>query len=213
MAKLEFLRNLRRARNLFAHRVQVDSPALDADAIARRLASVMLWLTPSVVEGFDAGEFHELPMGDRDKLEAAVARFAEIAGSVPPDRAANDKQILEGTTAFEAILAILHRHLELDRESDSIRRIIASVSFPPDVLTWEFEIGADSTGDPAVWLWIIVNDALADKPNFSALTANLQEQIRREFREGQVQHWPYIRFRTASEQQALMGEAMHEPLS
>ena len=38
------------------------------------------------------------------------------------------------------------------------------VKFPKEVLTWDFEIGQDSTGDPAVWIWMVVIDSVAGDP-------------------------------------------------
>jgi hypothetical protein len=205
MAKLEFLKNLRRARNLFVHRVEVDSPTLDADAIARSLATSVLWLTPSAIEGFDPDDFQEMSVDEREALAGAVDRFRQIAASVPNDQPATDTQIAEGTAAFREILQLLSRYIELDRESAEIRRIVMSLKFPTGVLTWEFEIGADSTGDPALWLWIIVDDAVADDGEFPRFSADIQDRIRRALRERRIERWPYIRFRTASEQRAMLG--------
>jgi hypothetical protein len=85
-----------------------------------------------------------------------------------------------------------------------------SLEFPRAVLTWEFEIGADSTDDPALWLWIIVDDAVADDSDFPRFTMLIQDRIRRALRERRIERWPYIRFRTASEQRAMQGSATHQ---
>lgn len=204
MAKFQFLKKLRHARNLFVHRVHVDSGITDADAIARRLASSPLWLTPYVVEDFDPAEFPEIPDADRELLSDAVDRFAGIARSVPPNQPATDKQILDATVAFQAILDLLQDYIERDREADEIRRILMSLTFPREVLTWDIEFGTDSTGDPALWLWIILVDGAADGDEFAVLTAGVREQIRRALRDARIERWPYVRFRTASEEQELL---------
>lgn len=210
MAKLRFLKKLRHARNLFVHRVDVDSETVDADAVARRLASSALWLTPYVVEDFDPAEFPEIPEADRERLSDAVDRFVGIARSFPPSESATDKQILEATVAFQAILDLLQDYIERDREADEIRRILMSLTFPREVLTWDIEFGTDSTGDPALWLWIILEDRAADGVEFAALTAGVREQIRRALRDAQIERWPYIRFRTASEEQEILQDATYE---
>jgi hypothetical protein len=213
MAKSEFLKNLRRARSLFVHRVGVDSSRLDAEAIRRRLASAALWLTPGTIEGFDPDDFHDLPPQERESLTTAVDRFREIAESVVGHQPATDAQVLDGTAAFQEILTLLSRYMELDRESDSIRRIIVSLDLPPEVLTFEVEIGDDSTGDPALWLWIIVDDDVANDAEFPKLSANIQDRIRHALRKADIERWPYIRFRTANEQRAMLGTAAHESSS
>jgi hypothetical protein len=211
MSKLRFLKKLRHARNLFVHRVHVDSRTTDAETIARRLASSALWLTPFVVEDFDPAEFPEIPEADRERLSDAVDRFAGIARSVPPNQPATDNQILEATVAFQAILDLLQNYIQQDREADEVRRILMSLTFPREVLTWDIEFGTDSTGDPALWLWIILEDGAANDVEFAALTAGIRDQIRRALRDAHIESWPYVRFRTASEEQEILQGATYEP--
>lgn len=213
MAKVQFLKNLRRARNLFDHQVEVDSPGLDADLIARRLNSAVLWLTPSAIEGFDPDDFQELPTAQQEALTTAVNQFRDIAVSVPSNQPATDSQINDAIGAFQRILTLLKHCIELDQESDIIRRIISSLGLPEGVLTWEFEIGLDSTNDPALWLWIIVDDAVARSSEFPEFSAAVQNRIRRALRERQIERWPYIRFRTITEQREMLGSATHESSS
>jgi hypothetical protein len=63
------------------------------------------------------------------------------------------------------------------------------------------KIGTDSTGDPAIWIWIILKDtALAEAwPRREDLRLWAEKAVRA----AGIEHWVYIAFRTETEQRAL----------
>lgn len=71
------------------------------------------------------------------------------------------------------------------------------------MLTWEYELGSDSTDDPAVWIWVFVNDATAQRADFTEMTTQIRRKIRDALSSAGIERWPYINFRTSSEQRAL----------
>jgi hypothetical protein len=203
MSKSEFLRNLQTARNLFFHRVQTDHPGLDPETVEAQLARAAIWLTPSSVKGFSQNDFPELPSEVRNELNENVARFVNISKQVPSTQPATAEQIHDAMQCFVRILNILETYFPSGGELRQIRDALEMITFPDAVLTWNFELGADSTGDPAVWVWIFVDSETATSENFTQLANDIQHRVRESLTTAGVMRWPYIRFRTASEQRAL----------
>lgn len=85
-----------------------------------------------------------------------------------------------GTKVSEALMSKVQRGL------DDVQRI-------------DFETDVDSTGEPAVWVWIVLRE---DAPE-TAWSWDNRERIRRHvvdrLRESGVSDWVYIRFRSADE--------------
>ncbi len=177
MAKSEFLQNLKTARNLFFHRVHTDHPGLDPNTLQAQLARAAIWLSPSAVRGFDVRDFPELSSDTRSQLKENVERFLRIAKQVPPTKPATNEQVQEAMTAFLKVLEILNPYLVTGSEIKQVRAALEGIEFPKEVLTWEYELGADSTGDPAVWIWVFVDDASAEREDFSAVAARVRRKI------------------------------------
>jgi hypothetical protein len=203
MSKSEFLSNLKTARNLFFHRVQTDHPGVDAKSIDGQLARAAIWLTPSTVKGFDAKDFPELSESARNDLKEKVSRFESIAKQVPATEPATAQQIQQAMPCFIGILSALELYLRSGGELQQVRDALEAVTFPEAVLTWDFELGTDSTGDPAVWVWVFVDSATAESDDFASLASDIEDRIRESLSAANVTRWPYVRFRTASEQRAL----------
>jgi len=138
-------------------------------------------------------------------LKQNVERFLRVAEQVPPTKPATSSQVKEAAAAFRAMLKTLEPYLPTDDETQQIRKALRSISFPKNVvLTWTFEVGADSTGDPAIWIWVIVDDQAAKHEEFFTKTAReVEGEIRAALSAAGVARWPYIHFRTGSEQRAL----------
>jgi hypothetical protein len=200
MAKQEFVQNVRLARNLLAHRVEGDRPGADLEEIARRLARAAIWLTPASVEGFDMADFPELPDETREELRRNVGEFLAVAEQVSDDGPASVEQEAVGIRTLLNIVRILEPFLPTPDELDRLRAAMRTVRFPPDVVeSWDYEFGLDSSGDPAVWIWLVVDDRAADDPAFTATTARLQREILQSLQRAGVSRWPYVRFRTISD--------------
>src|SRR4051812_18907124 len=179
MAKQEFIQNVRLARNLFAHRVEADNARVNADQIARRLSRAALWLTPASVRGFDAVDFPELSEEDRDELERSVRQFSEIAVQVPDDGPPTGEQEAAALRTFQQVERILQPYFPTPEELDRLRAAMRSVNFPNFVQTWDYEFGRDSSGEPGVWIWVVVDDDVADDATFTTTTTRLQREIHR----------------------------------
>lgn len=203
MAKLEFLQNLKTARNLFFHRVRTDHPALDAKKIAGQLERAAIWLTPSSVRGFDLRDFPELSAPIRNQLKDNIDRFVQVAKRVPPTKPAEPQEIKEAMTALLKVIEILNPYLPSGGELQKVQEALQRIKYPNFVRNFEFELRTDSTGDPAVWVWVFVDDSAAQREEFTEMGSEVEERIRNALSEAGITRWPYVRFRTPAEQRAL----------
>ena len=80
---------------------------------------------------------------------------------------------------------------------DAIRKRLSG----SDVHDVRLEIGHDSNGFPAVWVWLIVPDQVASDPRSSGLGV-LAQSVENVVRQD-GSYWPYIFFRSVSEEQAV----------
>jgi len=80
------------------------------------------------------------------------------------------------------------------------REVVDRTKLPPFVVDRRVELDVDSTGETAVWIWIIVAD---DTELAADDVSSLRNALRAELRRADVELWPYVRIRTRSEQAKL----------
>ena len=69
-------------------------------------------------------------------------------------------------------------------------------NLPTPVSSWQVEMGPDSTDDPAVWVWVMLEEEDVDFDTRSRLRDIVRARVRRETKDGS---WVYVRFRGATE--------------
>jgi hypothetical protein len=208
MSLQDFWLSVRTGTSFLAPRATADSPKLDANKIAQTLRSAVIWLTPKSVEGFEAADFPFLPESERTQLADLVAQFHAIASIVPPTEPATREQIDQALPFFLGIIKML----EFDRYGDAeayrigkkIEQAIDNYR-PQELAELRFNTGRDHTGDPAIWIWAILEEAAAaDDARFFHLTEKMRKLLDTASRAMAPDLWPYIRFRTVSEQAEIM---------
>ena len=80
--------------------------------------------------------------------------------------------------------------------AETIESALAELRELPAVSSWQVETGPDATDDPAVWVWVMLEDEGVDFQTRSQLREIVRDQVRHETNDGS---WVYVRFRTASE--------------
>jgi hypothetical protein len=199
VSKEEFLKNVRIARNLFAHpRVESDSPTLDTGSITDALIRSALWLTPRAVEGFNAADFPELKADRQAELLNAVQTFKAVASQVPADKLPTKEQYGDAATAFIAILNLLSPYLPTSEESKKVERALRNVPFPSWVVNWDYELGSSEEGDAAVWVNVFAEGNVA-RSDYGRFVPQIIPMIRQALEAEGVRRWPYVRLRTAAE--------------
>ena len=180
MTKQDFLSNFRIARNLFVHpRVEADSSSVDPQVTAQRLARAAIWLTPKSVAAFNAADFQELGLDRQRDLQEAVREFLTVAGQVPADQPVTVEQYGNAATAFTKILQILEPYLTTPEEGTRVARALQSVQFPPWVVNWDYELGSDDEGKPAVWINLFADQSSASAKDYGRLASQIMQPIRR----------------------------------
>jgi hypothetical protein len=200
MAKQEFLSNFRIARNLFAHpHVPTDSSQINPQAMERMLARAAIWLTPKSVKGFNADDFPELGIDRQRELQAAVREFLEVAKEVPPNEPATPEQFGNAQVAFAKMLTILQPYLPTSQEGEQVEEALKRVDFPPWIVNWDYELGSDEDGSPAVWINLFADQDSAPRREFGPFASQVTTTIRQALSVVGSNRWPYVRLRTAVE--------------
>lgn len=202
--KQEFLTNLRIARNLYFHsRVEADSAAIDADTTQNQIARAAIWLTPKSVNGFDVADFSELGATRQRELQEAVQGFLNVAKQVPAQKTSTKSQLDQATVEFKKILEILAPYLLPTSEGDEVERALESVTFPGWVVNWDYELGSDEDGQPAVWVNLFADETNAPRSEFGRLASSVTKRLYDALPRAGNNRWPFVRVRTAVEHKMI----------
>jgi len=197
MAKARFLRNLHTAVRSLSPAVHVNGIRLDDEHLGELLRRATLWLTPTAVQGFDPADFPQVPPEERDRLTGNVEKFEAIARAVSEGRPASEAQVREASLLLLAILSTMGPYLE----GFKVYSALKLQKFPDFVRDFAIKVGEDSTGDPSVWVWLIVTDAAAAavKKLVKQLPA-ISQQVDEALEDANIDAYPYVRVRSLSDQ-------------
>ena len=70
-------------------------------------------------------------------------------------------------------------------------------NLPAPVKRWNIEIGEDATGEMAVWVWAVLDDADLTRGVRNGLRERIDREVRRVVPNAS---WVYVRFRATSEE-------------
>ncbi|QGJ70670.1 Hypothetical protein PBC10988_23680 [Planctomycetales bacterium 10988] len=206
MSLRKFWQNVRLGASLLVPTVMVDSPHLSEGQLTTMLADSDLWLTPRAVEGYQERDFEFLEDGERAELTSHVNAFQKIAQQVPSDQPATDEQHDQALPHFRKIVQILNPRKYADlaafKIGKQVERLIAG-ELPKYVQELRFQTGSDSTGDPGIWVLVIVNEKATDSKLFSSISRQVRDLLFGTIQDLEVDYWPYINFRSESEQRAI----------
>ena len=202
MSKPQFLLNMRVARSLYRNqRVTADSPTVNTADLSKALSRAAIWLTPKSVEHFNAADFAEL--GEKQaELQDAVLAFRTIAKEVPPNEPAANEKLGNAKVAFERVLKIIEPYLPTHEEGKVVEMALRGIQYPDWVVTWDYELGSDEDGTPAVWLNVYADEETAPKGKMGLEAARLTQELRKKLTEARISRWPYVRLRSAQKQKA-----------
>jgi hypothetical protein len=203
MALDEFWRNVRFGAGLVAPNVIVDASGLDAGTIEDRLRGATLWLTPRAVDGFDEGDFAFLGVEDRSRIAKLVSDFRDEAAKVGPKDPAPPDVV---RTAFP-LFRDLVKMLEFDRFADpeayrlgkQIEREVQG-DWPSELAELRFNTGLDHTGDPGLWIWVLLTEEISRRDeDFLGAAKRLRPLLDSIARRIEPDRWPYMSFRPVRE--------------
>jgi hypothetical protein len=88
-------------------------------------------------------------------------------------------------------------------EAKRIQGALEKARLPAYVRGFRYRLDTDSSGEPGVWIWLILSDNVAKGPDFARKSAELQRRITDVMSKSGVDRWPYVRFRSQSEESEL----------
>jgi len=202
MSLESFFTSVRHAASLL-HPIAVTGRTLsDPKSMEEALKRADLWLNPELVEGYNVSDFEFLSEEERQDLTRAVERFLSAARQVSPDGSTSDRCVQQGLEALRSIFKIIGPNKFLDAEALKIGKRIEGVlsgRLPGYVRGLRFETGEDASGEPALWIWVELDDEAVEASDFSEKTKLVRDTIVRAVAEQAVGRWPYVRFESASE--------------
>jgi hypothetical protein len=211
MALKRFWTSVCSAARFLVPAVIADAPKFEVSDMEAALHRTGDWLTPKTVEGFDERDFGFLPDDTRRRLAQCVDDFRTIAQQVGPDEQVRDEQLEAALPSLLGVLEVMRpdRYADLDALiiGKRVEREIAD-TLPDWVREIRFETGNDSNGDPAVWIWVEIDDDAATADLLSRNTRQVRSLLGECVRRLEIPHWPYIRFRTSSERAEATLEAV-----
>jgi hypothetical protein len=132
----------------------------------------------------------ELERAIRDQLDDPDSQQGFLPGAALPP--------------FRRIVEILRPDKYADLDALVIGKRVEQLlrgRLPDWVRELVFETGNDAVlGEPAIWIWVEVDDDAAAEDVFSENTRSVRDVLQPAVRKLAIDRWPFIRFRTTSEQ-------------
>ena len=88
-------------------------------------------------------------------------------------------------------------------EQERIETVLANVERPSFVKEIRFTLDNDWAGDPGVFIWVILQDDIAASREILKYTTPIRSAIAQALRAAEIDRWPYVHIRGASEQTEL----------
>ena len=134
-----------------------------------------------------------------------------MASRVAPTEPASPETIERASSLFRDIV----KSLEFDRYGDVVafqigKRIEQEIKRyePPELASIHFRTGRDHSGDPALWIRVILTDeASATDEEFLKNTRRLKDLIVPIARRIEPRRWPYLSFSSVTEEAELVENA------
>jgi hypothetical protein len=89
-----------------------------------------------------------------------------------------------------------------EQEEAAIRRIVEGTAWPDDVKGYDVEFGSDWEGDPAVYIWFLLDDDLRPSEQKVERVGDFRRAIRRALLDAELSHWPFVRLRATQPSRA-----------
>ena len=202
MARETFLRNLDKVAGFLSPALHANGIRLGRDAIEKAIRNDLerrgIWPLAQAVEGYDPADFPDLDPGRREELERAVREFREYSIPEPGRPSASRESGDKSLSAFVSVLTLMLPYLD----GFDVYAALKRQPFPEFVRDFAVKVGKDSTGDPAAWVWVVVDDREAGKKLFPHVRG-MKELVSEALYQSQIPLWPYVLFRTESEQAEL----------
>lgn len=171
--------------------------------------SMRLWFHEEVIKQYRPRDFLYLPEKQRENLDRAIQNFKEIVSIYHCAEFIDDETVSHGVAAFLEIYNILKDYIwgeELASAFTEIDKIISGHVDGELVKGVYLQLGEDATDEPAVWLWILVDEDATQLEDFQVRYRNIKRMIQNRFDDKGLPYC-YVHLRTIGEQnKVLMGD-------
>lgn len=79
-------------------------------------------------------------------------------------------------------------------EAAVIERLVKKRALPKSIKGVKVELGSDSTGAPAAWIYFFIDDDVSPSARKITELTKLAETVRADVLKQGFEHWPYVRF-------------------
>lgn len=79
-----------------------------------------------------------------------------------------------------------------------IKRLLKRHVRPRAIKKVEVELGSDSTGAPAAWIYFFIDDDVSPSAKKMSELSKFAEAVRDDILKEGLEHWPYVRFRESA---------------
>ncbi len=199
MALKDFWVAVRRRALLIAPSVPANKP--NAARTHRSRTRGHVWLTPACVAGFNPADFAFLPAEELHSLQSHVNAFLAVANTVPISGRVTAKQAKEGFRHFWEIVDIMAFEKYEDPDAFEIgKRLEQAIAgkLPRWVRAMRFRTGIDSIGDPAIWIFVELEDRAAQRHIRERNVGGVETLLTDALQVLNVPLWPFMRFRSTS---------------
>jgi hypothetical protein len=203
MSLENFWFNFQMSTGLLQVRPAVDSPRLDSQRIEEFLSGSDFWLTHVSVKGYEVEDFQFLGEIERNELQSGVEQFRDVATKARIGGILNDDELKQARSGFRRILEVMRPDKYNDIDAFVIGKKIENhvrELLPDWVRELVFETDLDSSGSPAIWIWVEVEDDVVKSKLFFDKFRIVDETLTQAAIQICPERWPYIRLRGSSEQ-------------
>lgn len=166
--------------------------------------SAATWLSPTVVEQYAEDDFAFLPSEQRDRLTEAVSEFRRMASEATTT--ADPELVRKAIPHLLLLMTHLGEFLG-DADAEKVASVLTATrpQFPAYVHGAILRLGNDHSGDPAVWIWLILEDDVdIESRSVQEDLFRIRGVIRDQLVLAGVTRWPFISVRTRTEQTELL---------
>jgi hypothetical protein len=185
-----------------------DRPRFTAQAILEKLTENKRWLyNPQFETNWERG-FDFLDPDEHRRLKEAVEKVRAVVSEIAPGGEASAQQRDRARPDFAVIVGLMAFDRFGDADAFYLGKMIERrlEHKPPHLDHLRFETGADSTGDPALWVWVFVSDSGEyDEARFLEMSNVIEDLLQPIVHDVARNRWPFLRFRSTLDQPEVEG--------
>lgn len=179
----------------------------DIDAAEYAARHYKVWLTPNAVAEINSRDFLGLRDAEKQQLDSHCQQFLTIAEEVETRGEASREQISEALQHFQAIRKLIEPHTRGTWNSELVQalfQIITDPATPDYIVGFDYDLGDDSTGEPSLWVWIVIDDTRVKLEEAVSQLPTMYDRISSVLEELKIERNLYLGFRSLEEQMEIV---------